>query len=529
MRWLLKASREASTPGVYLSTCLPVYLSVLSLLAAALLSLAISPAAAQSSRWSEPILLSTNSRFSWFPDLAVDYKGRVHVVWDSSPNREKLEKDSLLLDAVLALHTVLDRGTWSTPNDIWYVPGRAKIYRLSIAADATGHLYLVSGRFGFSTAPADTGASAQAWSEPRSFLAGGGSYGSALTVDAEGVIHLIWDTLVEVEGPDPEEPTRTIEKLKADVFYRRSADGGQTWSPRVDLSNTNVGENRPQIKVDRRGVVYASWDTGWDRQTEESAPIRATVFTSSFDGGETWSPLTVFDTPDQANAQMAIQPDGDGGVLAVWRSLTQDNIYYAWSTDDGRTWSSLQSIPFIFARDINETRFDGYHMATDSAGVIHLVVVGRLSTAAGAGVYHLTWDGQAWSSPEPIYTGAGWPEWPRIAISQGNQMHVVWFVRDQLFTGDGNTNIWYSTGQAEAPRQPLPPTRIPTPTQLPPTPTLQPTATPKPVLPEAALRANPTQLRDEKDDLIQIVIATLPIALLLGVFVIIAKSVRTRL
>jgi hypothetical protein len=45
---------------------------------------------------------------------------------------------------------------------------------------------------------------------------------------------------------------------------------------------------------------------------------------------------------------------------------------------------------------------------------------------------HLTWNGTEWSAPESIVTYKGdVPEWPRIAISNGNQLNVVWFMRPE--------------------------------------------------------------------------------------------------
>src|SRR5690606_1141670 len=61
----------------------------------------------------------------------------------------------------------------------------------------------------------------------------------------------------------------------------------------------------------------------------------------------------------------------------------------------------------------------------------------------------LTWDGSSWSPPDVIAAYQGdMPEWPRIAVGLGNELHVVWFVRDaeNLFnSAAGNYRVWYST------------------------------------------------------------------------------------
>ena len=68
-------------------------------------------------------------------------------------------------------------------------------------------------------------------------------------------------------------------------------------------------------------------------------------------------------------------------------------------------------------------------MATDSAGNLHLAMVGRLNaTDTALRVLHVSWNGSSWSAPEAIVSYAeDAPEWPVINISNGNQLNVVWF------------------------------------------------------------------------------------------------------
>jgi hypothetical protein len=67
------------------------------------------------------------------------------------------------------------------------------------------------------------------------------------------------------------------------------------------------------------------------------------------------------------------------------------------------------------------------------------------------------------------------PEWPRVAVSNGNQVNVVWFVRDEahIWESDkGRYRVWYSKGVASAPfvnSQPIPaitPTSVATATKV---------------------------------------------------------------
>jgi hypothetical protein len=153
-------------------------------------------------------------------------------------------------------------------------------------------------------------------------------------------------------------------------------------------------------------------------------------------------------------------------------------------------------------------------MATDSGGHVHLVVVGRLSPEEDRlGVYHLEWDGTSWSPPTAIYRGAGSPEYPRIVISEGNKLHVAWFVRGALWEG-GNYEVWYSSSQSASPAQtPVPPpTSTPTLTATP-LATATPTATPYPTLAPGGT-ALPDGLYTESDDLIKLLVGLAPVLIL---------------
>jgi len=108
----------------------------------------------------------------------------------------------------------------------------------------------------------------------------------------------------------------------------------------------------------------------------------------------------------------------------------------------------------------------------------------------------VVWDGETWSSPTTIAEyEKDVPEWPRVAISQGNQINVVWFVRDEahIWESDkGRYRVWYARGVSAAASEP--PQTIPTFTPAP-TPTLEislPAASPGVTPTEVSFPLNPT-------------------------------------
>jgi hypothetical protein len=118
------------------------------------------------------------------------------------------------------------------------------------------------------------------------------------------------------------------------------------------------------------------------------------------------------------------------------------------------------------------------------------------------------------------------PEWPRIAVGLGNQLHVVWFVRDaeNLFNSDaGNYQVWYASSTTDSPAiAPVAVPEIPPPTPNPnagvvnsvaaPTPTSQikPVVVDNAAPPQVASALLPN-IRSENDEVVLLMLAVAPV------------------
>ena len=464
---------------------------------------------AQSGIWSEPVKLSLDVVSSWFPDLSVDGMGNVHVVWNSDCHGSERKMSFLF-------YTVWNGQSWLEPIDLVVSDCGAAI-RNSIAADNAGNVHLLYNhkdwRTLYKTSPATIAGSAASWSQPYGISGTGANYMSDIAVDSKGVIHAVWDEMVPVKADQEDD---LCQWQAGNIFYRRSTDGGQTWSRSINLSNSATGSGRAQVEIDSSEVIHVAWDEGWNHfcQDETSLHGMRGVYVFSSDGGESWSAPTTFSYPENTNAQTVVASDGRGGVMAVWRTISRDEIYYDWSSDGGASWCAPCCIPGIYARPWG-TPYDIYTMKADSAGNIHLIVVGRLSPADETlGLYHLEWDGSSWSAPTTISAG-GFPDYPRLTIGGGNKLHVVWFDRyGSAFETSDRLTVWYSSSQSASPAQtPVPPpTSTPTPTATP-LATATPTATPYPTLAPGGT-ALPDGLYTESDDLLRLLVGLGPVLIL---------------
>jgi hypothetical protein len=136
------------------------------------------------------------------------------------------------------------------------------------------------------------------------------------------------------------------------VVVQKSTNGGKTWGPIIHVSPgfpASGGDSAPLVVEPggRIDVAYQGYRITND-QTYAMAPAH-TYFTSSSDGGATWSaPVRI--GPSNLTMSLsewwidgAISIDKAGNLYATWDTQNggQDIGWLSYSTDHGRTWSPL--------------------------------------------------------------------------------------------------------------------------------------------------------------------------------------------
>jgi hypothetical protein len=465
--------------------------AVIASFALAVLATTVSISHGQAPTWSQPIPLSAADISSWFPDIAADVTGQVHVVWSSTIGGvDRNGRPAPGYDVVM--YTASSDGqTWTKAIDIAALAQNAgsEATRPTVLVDRRGLLHLTFRGIDvfYLHAPVESLLSAIHQISQRKVSTANIAYFSRLALDEQGRLHLAYSQMVP-GGADSKCP------YCYHLFYRWSDNNGLNWSAPTDVSVIETGSAKPQIVVDGQGAIHLVWEAGpGGSYGRVEMGSRRAMYAASYDRGKTWTPSAEFVAPSGEASNIALGLDGQGKLMVAWLGLPTDVVYYQFSRDQGRSWSPPQPIPDLWGGfAIYGSALDDYAMATDGAGNLHLVLVGRIAADQKTlSVLHLTWDGNAWSKPEAITTLMGdVPEWPRIAVGLGNQLHVVWFVRDaeNVWKSDsGKYRIWYARGTSSAP--PATPAVWPTPTQTPtpkavasrvptPTPTLLPTPTP---------------------------------------------------
>lgn len=148
-----------------------------------------------------------------------------------------------------------------------------------------------------------------------------------------------------------------------DIVISRSTDAGESWSPKVNISQAvNAGNHCQGVNISTgpNGEVYVVWAIydGWPQDEKAIGMAR------SMDGGETWEPAVRIiddirgirnsDVPQnmRVNAFPSAAVDCSNGstrgnIYVVWTNIgvpgvntgTDRDIYLIRSTDDGDSWS----------------------------------------------------------------------------------------------------------------------------------------------------------------------------------------------
>jgi hypothetical protein len=434
-------------------------------------------AAGDESAWSQPLSLSGHDTRTagWFPSIAVDAYGQVHVVWQGRPPGRAAATDpadsTRISDAAgWLMYTRLRDQSWTAPRDIGAIGDETDALRTALAADQQGQLHLlfrgldltdpkVGGAenepIRYMSADSVVASQPDAWSSAVPFSRRIPAYYADMAVDSHGVIHTL---TTEADG-----------KSRYAVYYRRSTDGGRSWSQPVAVESTlAVSRWRLQLKLGPNDDLNAVWEVVDPDDPSSRTPV-GFVYARSTDGGLSWNTTTF--APDKEGylypklydgtrwrVQPAVGIDGRGQIILVWREYGTDIIYFQRSTD-GRQWTAPARVEGV-TRGVARP-FDRYDMATDSAGRLHLAMVAYPEGQLAMALLHSEWLGYSWGAPETVAFGATapYPEWPRIAIGEGNRLHLVWFGGSAASVDRVPVGIWYSSKVTTAPHltaQPIP-------------------------------------------------------------------------
>ena len=197
----------------------------------------------------------------------------------------------------------------------------------------------------------------------------------SVKADAAGVLHAVAD-----------DDTSAV--TGSNVVYRRSADGGATFSPPLALNPNGSFAYESTFTTDTTGRIFVVW------QGKSLADTATRVyFARSTDGGATFSAPS----PVSSGGRIAVLPnvaaDRNGNVVVAWYDLSDNAPVVAWSrsTNAGTSFSTPVPIfdaPAVFARpglaiDSKNDAFLAWTQQSSTSSVVRLAI-SKAGAAFGA-------------------------------------------------------------------------------------------------------------------------------------------------
>jgi len=295
--------------------------------------------------WSAPMNIS-GSGSGWYPDIAADPQGTVHVIWEQETDIRYAAKPR--------------GGAWSAPINLSRTDGAWIMPALHV--DTVGNLHAVwvdHSPGNYEILYAYKGHDAASWEAPeRVSNTSGTSWAPSVVADSQGGVHVVWYDFT---------PGVT------EIYYAYKTPGAAVWSAATNVSNTAGGSQWPALAADVGGGLHLVWQDTLPLAGQGQALI---LYYAAKPAGADWSqPLEL--ARDLANDEkpqtpaLAISPSG--ALHVAWASMTDYRLRYAIKPDAETGWSVPQVVASLIPppNPTNQWYFIG--LAADFDRGVHLV------------------------------------------------------------------------------------------------------------------------------------------------------------
>ena len=228
----------------------------------------------------------------------------------------------------------------------------------------------------------------------------GNSRNPVIAYDSSDNIHIVWDDNT---------PARQ------EIYYRRSTDGGTTWTSAKRLTKLNGDSRVPSIAVDPSDNVHIVWFDMTPGNNE-------IYYTRSINGGINWSSPKRMTWNPSSSTHPCIAAGSGSDLHIVWQDDGPGNeeIYYKRSTNEGLSWPLTKRLTW----NSGASMYPG--VASDSGNDIHVVWTDQ--TPGNYEVFYKksTNGGANWPLTKRLTWNSGASGAPSVATDAGDNIYLVW-------------------------------------------------------------------------------------------------------
>jgi hypothetical protein len=301
--------------------------------------------------------LTTDAALSWFPSVAIDATGSVHVGWtDERDSNAEVYYEKLTNAGVTVVN---DQRITIDPT-----PAGAPSVAPSIAVDPSGSVHLAwgDGRDGnaeiYYRKLSNSGVPLS--SDTRLTVDPAVSWQPAIAVDLGGFVHIVWMDSRTGNG---------------EIFYKRLDNNGAALAPDTQQSLDAADSAFPRISSDALGLLHLVWvdqrngnaDIYYRKLDPAGAPLTLELFVTS-DPGTSWFPDVAGDASGRAQILWCDDRDGNfeiyyqklkglGATVIDDTRLTQAMGESVLPTNPADLYSTVQ----VLWEDLRDTNDEIYH------------------------------------------------------------------------------------------------------------------------------------------------------------------------
>jgi hypothetical protein len=357
--------------------------------------LLIQPIGAQT--WTATKRLTWLTGESQNPAEVVDSADNIHVVWQDDSEGSSFE---------IFYKRSTDGGTtWPEYKRLTWNAGGSYVPAIAAGSSSTIHVvwYDYSPGNGEIYYKRSTNGGVTWESSRRITWTSGSSYAPAIAVDSMNTVHVLWRDNTNDSNDE--------------IYYKQSTDGGTTWSNNKRLTWNAGDSHNPAIAVDSTDKIHVAWN---DDSRGSSMEI---FYRRSVDGGISWSKLKRFTWNSGHSVSPELAAGSGNNVHIVWFDSTPGNgeIYYKRSTNAGVTWESSRRLTWNSSISTSPT------IAVDSSSGVHFAWQDYSKDSNFEILFRRSTDGgTTWTKYKRLTWNAEESRFPSIDVDSSNNIHLVW-------------------------------------------------------------------------------------------------------